>query len=313
MKIRAAGALVVLLVAACSSPEQPPVATPPVPSEAGPTIEPGGGNGGHDHKSHGGFGSGGGKRNGSSHDSGGAGGSSGASGSAGSGRSGDSSAGGSGSGPGGGRASSTQAAYPAAGGYVYSQRGSEAFCDPAGRSCDRHKLPRTQRIATSYGQRTQTEALVVTEVESGNGRYVRTTTHFTPDAAFVTEVYYRLVYGGLTLQERYEPDPPVPQIRFPLRPGNEWDATWKADTSGDYHARVTGTDTVSVGGTAVDTYRIETRTNFRGELDGKASVVMWFDARTRALVATTGALNLSASYGSYNTNFETTLKSAPGY
>ena len=34
---------------------------------------------------------------------------------------------------------------------------------------------------------------------------------------------------------------------------------------------------VDVGGTAVDAFRIETLMNFRGELNGKASVVMWID------------------------------------
>ena len=154
---------------------------------------------------------------------------------------------------------------------------------------------------------------MITEVQASNGRYVRTTTHFTPDAAFVTEVYYRLVYGGLRLEEQYNPDPPVPQLRFPLRAGREWKASWKAGTSGDYHARVTGVEAVSVGGASVDAYRIETLTNFRGELEGKASIVMWVDPATRAVVRTKGALNLRASYGSYNTTFETTLASAPGY
>lgn len=310
LRTRAAALASVVLLVACSSPGETGAQAPPIASDAAPTVDAEPSDGGLDHGSHGGMGSGGSKDDGahgpSSGDSsdgiesGGQGGSSGSSGGApGAGSSGDGT-------------EAARAPYPAAGNYVYSQKGSEAFCDPAG-SCERHRLPPTQKIATSHTQRTQSEAIVVTEVQSSNGRYVRTTMHFTPDAGFVTEVYYRLVYEGLTLQEQYNPDPPVPQFRFPLRVGREWGASWKAGTSGDYHARVTGIDDVEVGGRAVEAFRIETITNFRGDLKGRGSIVMWFDAATRSIVRTSGALNLSASYGSYNTSFETTLKSAPGY
>ena len=104
----------------------------------------------------------------------------------------------------------------------------------------------------------------------------------------------------------------APSVKL-MRAGREWKASWKAGTSGDYRARVTGVDALKVGGKTIDAYRVETLTNFRGDLKGKASIVTWVDAKTRAIVATNGALNLSASYGSYNTNFETSLRSAPGY
>jgi hypothetical protein len=299
-----------LLLAACSSPADTGAQPPPVASEAAPTIEPGDAGSGQDH---GGFGArrsnGGGGDGGTGGEVGGDGGS----------RAGGGDGGGSGGPPGAGGSGDSErgtgpasAAYPAAGAYVYAQKGSEAFCDPSG-SCERHRLPPTQRISTSHAQRTRSEAMVVTEVESSNGRYVRTTMHFTPDAGFVTQVYYRLVYEGLTLHEQYDPDPPVPQFRFPLKVGREWDASWKAGTSGDYHARVTDVENVDVGERSVEAFRIETLTNFRGDLKGRGSIVVWFDAATRAIVRTNGALNLEASYGSYNTNFRTTLKSAPGY
>jgi hypothetical protein len=315
-RLAVAAVAIVALLGACSSPADTDAATQPSPTGAGPTIDPNDTGGEHDHGSHGGFG--GGKESGkdgarSDGDGGGsqpdAGGDDSGDGSDGAADgAGDGSAGGDG---GGGGEGTAEAAYPASGTYVYSQKGTESFCDPSG-SCERYDLPRTQRIATSYGQRTQTEAIVITEVES-NGRYVRTTMHFTPQAGFVNEVYYRLTYEGLTLQERYNPDPPVPQLRFPLRTGRVWKASWEAGTSGDYRASVTGIERMDVGGRTIDAFRIETTTSFRGDLDGKASIVTWIDPATRALVATNGALNVRASYGSYNTTFQTTLRSAPGY
>jgi hypothetical protein len=313
-RLGAAALALVAVLGACSSPgDSSPQSQPPA-TGAGPTIDPGETGGGHDHGSHGGFGGkkGSGGKGGGNGDGGSG---SAETGSDGGGDGGEST--GNGRSPGEGSADAgggeaAQASYPAGGTYVYAQKGTEAFCDPA-QSCERYDLPRTQKVATSYGQRTQTEAIVVTEVKSSNGRYVRTTTHFTPGAAFVNEVYYRLVYEGLQLEEQYNPDPPVPQLRFPLKEGRAWKASWKADTSGDYSARVTGMERVDVGSTVVDAFRIETLMSFRGELNGKASVVMWVDPSTRAVVATSGVLDLRASYGSYNTNFETTLRSAPGY
>lgn len=302
----------VVLLAACSSPSEPGGETQPAASPPGPTVDAGSGGGMHDHDAH--MGGGGSKGSGNGKGSSGGGGGSGAEDGTGdeAGDSEDAPSTSDQSGSDGGGNDSAAAAYPAGGSYVYAQKGTEAFCDPAG-NCDRHKLPPSQKIATTYAQRSETEAVVVTEVKTSNGRYVRTTMHFTPGAASVTEIYYRLVYEGLQLQEQYNPDPPVPQIRFPLRAGREWSASWKADTSGDYHARVTGMESVKAGGRTVEAYRIETLTNFRGELAGKASIVMWFDPVTKAVVRTNGALNLRASYGSYNTTFETALDSAPGY
>lgn len=202
--------------------------------------------------------------------------------------------------------------YPRGGDYIYSQSGTEAFCDPAG-NCEQDDLPPTQTVSTSLRQRSAAEAVVVQEARMSDGRYVRTTLHFTPEAAFVTDVYYKLVYQGFDITEEYAPDPPVPSIRFPLADSKSWTAKWSADTSGDYRARVTGAETIPVGGKSVRAYRIETLAHFRGEYRGKASVVIWFDPATKTIVQTNGAMELKASYGGYNTTFETRLKSAPGY
>lgn len=224
----------------------------------------------------------------------------------------DGSSGGEGGGSGRAHAPATAAIYPAAGDYVYAQSGTEQFCDPTG-NCDEQDLPPTQRVESGFERRGRSDALVVQEAHMSDGRYVRTKLHFTPEAAFVTDVYYKLVYRGFNITEEYAPDPPVPSVRFPLSEGKQWDATWSADTSGDYHARVAALEQVDVNGKAVDAYRIETLTHFRGEYDGKASVVLWFDVQSKTIVRTNGALSLKASYGSYSTTFETTLKSAPGY
>ena len=202
--------------------------------------------------------------------------------------------------------------YPAAGAYVFAQSGTEAFCDPAG-NCDQEDLPRRQSIAARFQDKSATEAVMVQTARMSEGRVVRTTLHFTNEAAFVTDVYYRLQYEGFDLSQEYRPDPPVPSIRWPLETGEEWSATWSADTSGDYHARVTGVDEVRVGDATVGAFRIETLAHFRGEYKGKASAVVWVDPKTKAVVATNGALELRATYGNYNTTFRTRLASGPGY
>ena len=297
-------AVSLVVLAACSSGEGATEATPSLRSGAPATIDPGNGRGHHSK----GRGAGergdasGGSRSGRSDEGAEDTGSSGGDAGDGSGDAGETS---SGEGP-------ATAAYPAAGPYVFAQKGAEAFCDPAG-NCANESLPPTQKVRTSYLSRDGDEAVVVQEAHMSEGRFVRTTIHFTSEAAFVTEVYYRLQYRGFDISEEYRPDPPVPSVRFPLSDGKEWSATWSADTSGDYRARVAGTEAVAVGGHTVEAYRIETLTHFRGEYKGKASVVIWFDPRTKSIVQTNGALDLKAAYGSYNTTFQTRLQSAPGY
>lgn len=303
----AALAAAAVVLGACSSAQEGAAPAPPPVAGAQTTIDPaatpgGGARGGHD--SHGT-----GEQRAAKHHRAGANGAI-ATPADGSGGSDDS------SGSGGGNDSSTSssapaaAPYPAAGDYVYAQRGSESFCDPAG-NCDTRDLPPTQKIASSFEHRSDDEADVIQEARSSDGRDVRTSLHFTPEAAFITDVYYKLDYRGFTVSEEYAPDPPVPSIRFPLERGKSWSATWDADTSGDYHATVGAPQEISVGGRSVRAYRIETLTHFRGEYKGKASVVVWFDPESKAIVKTSGALSLSASYGSYRTAFETTLRSAP--
>lgn len=301
------------LLAACSSPDGGQAAAPPVETGAPSTVDPGSagkagtgsGHFGHDHGAHKRGGAGkaqpGGSSSNGSQDSSNDGGTS-----ADDGSTGDS------EGNGGAARAPSSLPYPASGNYIYAQSGTEAFCDPAG-NCDREDLPATQKVASTYGSRSDDEAIVVQEARMSEGRIVRTTLHFTGAAAFVTDVYYRLQYQGFDLSEEYQPDPPVPSVRFPIAAGNEWSAKWSADTSGDYHARVTGVDQVTVGDRTVDAYRIETLSHFRGEYKGKGSVVIWFDAASKTIVRTNGALDLKASYGSYQTTFETRLKSAPGF
>jgi hypothetical protein len=291
-----------LFVAGCSSPSPDSAEAPPVDGGTPSTVDPGADVTHHVHPAHG---NGDGRRDG--HD---------ASNDASTNDDNDQDAssrdGSSGDSSDGGGQDSLTAPYPRAGDSVYSQKGTEAFCDPAG-NCEQDDLPPTQTVSTSLRQRRAAEGVVVQEARMSDGRYVRTTLHFTPKAAFVTDVYYKLVYQGFDITEEYAPDPPVPSIRFPLAAGKSWTAEWSADTSGDYRARVTGAETIPVGGTSVRAYRIETLAHFRGEYRGKASVVIWVDPATRAIVQTNGAMELKASYGGYNTTFETRLKSAPGY
>jgi hypothetical protein len=210
---------------------------------------------------------------------------------------------------GGSSASTTEAAYPAAGAYVYRQRGFEEFCTG---SCDKHPLPRTNKVMASYTQHSHDSATVVTKDRSPD-RYVRTTTDFTSSGASIAEVYFRSQYSGVKFSNDYRLQPPAESLRFPLTAGERWSGSWKAGMSGDYRVSVLGRETVTAAGTRVNAFKISTITHFRGDYQGKAAVTVWIDPATKAIVRTSGALSLKNSFGSYDSTFQTLLTNAPGY
>lgn len=216
-----------------------------------------------------------------------------------------------GTGEGGGEDDGSSAPYPAAGRYVYAQKGFEEFCDAA--SCDRQQLPATQPIDTTYKERSADAAVVVTSAQASDNRFVRTTTSFTSDNALVTEVFIRFSYQGITFSNAYEPDPPVEALRFPLTVGSQWNGEWDARTAGEYRIDVVRKEQVSTGVGVVQAIVIDTLTRFRGEFEGTSEVTFWFDPATKAIVKTRGNLDVDSAFGRYNTEFTTTLRSAPGY
>ncbi|MDQ3982739.1 MAG: hypothetical protein M3271_08690 [Actinomycetota bacterium] len=194
-------------------------------------------------------------------------------------------------------------AYPEAGEYVYSQKGWEEFCQ--GPSCNKEKLPDEQTVTASYTQRSASEATVVTEARSSEQQTLTTTTRYVSDKALITKVVIDFTYGGFTFSQAYDPKPPVESLSFPLEVGKRWSGRWKARTSGDYRMRVVdASDGV---------YEIETVTNFRGEFSGRAQATIWVDAETRTIVKTDGQVAVASSFGEYSSNFETSLRSGPGY
>lgn len=209
------------------------------------------------------------------------------------------------------RESDGAAAYPAAGSYVFSQRGTEQFCDTSG-NCDEDPLPHRQPTSVSYTSRSDDSAVVVSEVRAGR-RVARTTAHFGPGNVVVTELYVRLDYGGISFERTYTPEPPVEAYRFPFRPGASWSGSWRDDTSGKYSVSVGDKRTITVGGRSVSAYPVRMRMELSGDFDGKSDATTWVDPRTRSIVATSGALNVSSAFGRYSTVFRTTLIEGPGY
>jgi hypothetical protein len=203
------------------------------------------------------------------------------------------------------------ALFPAAGTYVYDQRGSERFCQSG--TCDESELPDTQRVRNSVKRRNDTEAVIVSETQVSERRLSRTTIRFTRRAAFITQVYARFSYGAFEFQNTYHPRPPVASLRLPLRAGMRWSGSWKDDISGSYEMRVVRGVRLRVGRSAVGTVQLNTRTEFRGDYEGEATITVWVDPRTKAVVRTDGRMRLRSAFGRYSTDFVTALRSAPVY
>lgn len=203
------------------------------------------------------------------------------------------------------------AAYPAPGTYVYSQSGTEEFC--AGGKCDNERLPPTEREQTRITDRGNGHTTIVSEIRSSDGRYVRTTIDYADDVALITEVYYSFSYDGFSFSDDYTPSPPVRSILFPLTVGRSWSGSWDAKTSGTYAMKITGVDDATVNGHSIHAYRLDTSEHFSGEYQGKAAITVWIDAATKAVVKTAGALRLTNSIGSYDTQFTTNLEQGPSY
>ena len=217
------------------------------------------------------------------------------------------SGGGSGGGGGGGThvAGSAGPSYPAAGTYVYSQRGYEEFCNAT--SCDRDPLPPRQRINAKYRSRSAESALVITTARASDDRLVRTSTRYTGAAAEVLEVHLEYSYQGFHFSRSYRPSPPVESLRFPLQPGDSWSGHWNGDVSGDYSVSVAGRE--SVGGAPA--MRLQTHTTFRGDFKGKANATLWVRPRNGTVVRTAGNVSVDMGFGTYRSGFATTLASAP--
>lgn len=206
---------------------------------------------------------------------------------------------------------SSSAWYPQRGVYTYGQSGWEEFCDAT--SCDKQDLPETQAVKTTYKEQSPSVVVVVTEAETSDNRLVRTTTRHTREGAFVTNVYVKFDYQNTSFNNSYEPEPPVEVLRLPLENGMAWSGEWSDRTSGDYEIDVGARESVRVGGRTVQAFPIHSVTNFRGDFDGTATVTVWVDPATAAVVKTKASMDLDSFFGTYRTKFTATLRDGPAY
>ncbi|HEX2057493.1 MAG TPA: hypothetical protein VHI71_03910 [Actinomycetota bacterium] len=292
-----AAAVLLLLLCSCSDPQGTEPGETAVTAGEDATAEPDPAGRAEDGSGAGSGGNRGGKATGSSARGGGSGG-----------------GGGRGSGPGdrslaGGPRGST--GYPSAGDYVYEQDGWEKFCQ--GPSCSKDPLPETATTTASYSERSQDAAVIVTETQASRQQKLTATTRYTAAKALVTKVVIEFDYSGFNFSQSYEPQPPVESLLFPLSAHDGWRGRWKARTSGDYRVEVAGREGVSVGGRTISAYRLETVTNFRGDFSGRAQMSVWIDPATAMVLGTDGEIAVASGFGEYTSNFETTLRSGPGY
>jgi hypothetical protein len=195
-------------------------------------------------------------------------------------------------------------ASPAAGTYVYAQKGFEEFCSTG---CERDRLPPRQNVSASYGTRSASSTVVVTEARASGDRLVRTTTRYTKAAAEVLEVHLEYSYEGFNFSRTYRPEPPVASLRFPLRAGRSWSGRWSGDVSGRYSVDVVGRERFAGSRVA----QLQTKTRFRGDLNGRANVTLWVDPGDGTVMRTAGNMTVDMGFGTYRSGFATALRSAP--
>lgn len=205
----------------------------------------------------------------------------------------------------------SSALHPAAGRYVYRQRGYERFCQAA--ACEQQPLPPRQPVDVSVRARGPQRTVVVSEMRASDNRMVRTTTGFSRRNAIVTDVYARFTYEGFSFENSYTPRPPVETLRFPLKQGAHWSGSWEDSTSGDYSIDVLARENLEVSGRALQAYKLSMVTDFRGEFTGTSKALLWVDVATKTVVKTTGKVDLRSSFGRYVTEYDNHLRSGPRY
>lgn len=200
--------------------------------------------------------------------------------------------------------------YPAAGRYRYGQSGYEEYCRA---TCTREDLPPTRTIDISYKKRNARRATLISDERISSSRSSETTIKITRDSARITRARVRFQDEGFRYENTYRPKPPIESLRFPLRVKRSWSGRWEADTSGRYEIDIMGRDAVAVGGRRVNAFRLDTVTLFSGEFEGRAEVTVWIDPDTTMVVRSSGRLEIESVFGSFESEFETTLDAGPGY
>ncbi len=199
---------------------------------------------------------------------------------------------------------------PGSGAYVYDQTGSEKFCTT---TCSTQTLPPTRTMSLTMEDRTSDAVTLAFAGQVSKMRYTRDAFRFTRARAQLLETYVRFSYRGAEFENAYAPDPPFDVVRFPIASGASWSGSWQADTYGTYTVDVGARESVNVGGNTVKAFRVHIVTTFTGDADGNQDLTVWIDPATNATVRTAGSLSARTFLGRYETTFDATLRSAPGY
>lgn len=201
-------------------------------------------------------------------------------------------------------------AYPAAGRYRYEQSGYEEYCRA---TCTREDLPPTRTVDISYKKRDARRATLISDERISSSRSSETHVKINRAAARITRAHVRFEDEGFRYENTYRPEPPIESLLFPLRVGRSWSGRWDADVSGRYEIDVVDRGAVDIGGRRVNALRLETVTFFRGEFEGRADVTVWIDPDTTMVVRSSGHFEVQSVFGSFESEFETTLGSGPAY
>lgn len=202
------------------------------------------------------------------------------------------------------------ASYPAAGAYRYGQTGYERFCQAL---CDRRDLPSPLTITVSHASPGAGAITVIDHGQVSEMRATRNTSVWRRSAVSLVGHLTRFATGAISYESSWEPQPPIQILRLPIRAGQTWFGSWEAETAGEYTVVVVGVDSVSVGGKPVPAYRVETEMTLSGEFEGSHQITLWIDPATKATVRARGSLDVRASGGRYETHYDLSLDSAPGY
>jgi hypothetical protein len=154
---------------------------------------------------------------------------------------------------------------------------------------------------------------MISDERISSRRSNETTFKITRGGALITRAHVRFEDEGFRYENTYRPKPPIESLVFPLKVGRSWSGRWDADTSGRYEIDVVGRDAVDAGGRRVNAFRLDTVTFFTGEFEGRADVTVWIDPDTTMVVRSSGHLEIESVFGSFESEFETTLDSGPGY
>jgi hypothetical protein len=201
--------------------------------------------------------------------------------------------------------------YPDAGRYRFAQQGYEQFC--RGAACDRSALPHIQSVTVSFDERSRSHAVARIRAEVSKRTTNETTSTFERSGVYITKLSTSFAGQGVSYTSDVRPRPPIEALRFPLRVGQRWSGSWQGEVSGRYEVSVARRETVVVGSRSIEAFKLNTRSRFTGEVEGRSTGSVWIDPHTLGIVRSKDFLHAENALGSYETRFEIKVRSGPGY